>query len=235
MPVGFYRPTRILSANSVRLNILQTAVVEKWKHCVPLLYSDRGCFLCLTVLASWLFPSPPPPHSSCSLLGWCSISSLAPCSCTLSWSKCHKTHRHVTKIHISETHCDIFMFTALLSSSPSYLPLVKPMPGLTQPLKHFQRVKFTLSDLSQKHFLLYASLIFISCLVFSPVVSCVFLSCLLLLLVSVPLAFPLSLWPPLLWWVCKNSLQRTGPGCTLRYTMAQSLRPCQMGIGKERQ
>ncbi|XP_045904695.1 phosphatidylinositol 4-phosphate 5-kinase type-1 gamma isoform X3 [Micropterus dolomieu] len=29
-------------------------------------------------------------------------------------------------------------------------------------------------------------------------------------------------------------LQRTGPGCTLRYTMAQSLRPCQMGIGKER-
>ncbi|KAK5907388.1 hypothetical protein CesoFtcFv8_005244 [Champsocephalus esox] len=59
-------------------------------------------------------------------------------------------------------------------------------------------------------------------------------SCLPLLLVSVPLACPLSLWPPLLWWVCKNSLKTTGPGCTLRYTMAQSLRPCQMGIGKER-
>ncbi|KAK2907683.1 hypothetical protein Q8A73_008756 [Channa argus] len=88
---------------------------------------------------------------------------------------------------------------------------------------------------NEQHFLLFASLIFISCLVSSsPVVSCVFLSCLPPLLVSVPLAFPLSLWPPLLWWVCKNSLQRTGPGCTHRYTMAQSLRPYQMGIGKER-
>ncbi|KAA8590037.1 hypothetical protein FQN60_013402 [Etheostoma spectabile] len=74
---------------------------------------------------------------------------------------------------------------------------------------------------------------FLSCLFFSCDLLCLF-SCLPLLLVSVPLAFPLSLWPPLLWWVCKNSLKTTGPGCTLRYTMAQSLRPCQMGIGKER-
>lgn len=70
--------------------------------------------------------------------------------------------------------------------------------------------------------------------------SCLFFSCgLLCLSPACPCCLSLCLWPflcpPLLWWVCKNSLQRTGPGCTLRYTMAQSLRPCQMGIGKERQ
>lgn len=128
-----------------------------------------------SILAFFPFPPPPPPPpcSSFSLLGWCRDSSLTLYTpfhipgASPDWAKDIWLELHVSRLII---------FTCLTAPMWSHF-LTK---GLTRLVKHIFTliwfVKLTLSDVSQQHFLLYASLIFISCLVSSsPVVSCVFL------------------------------------------------------------
>lgn len=136
----------------------------------------------MSVLASWLSSHSrchcnhplPSPHSP-----WPADGGTVPRSSH--WSN---TLRHMIKKHISKTYRNIYMYN---STSPFHYNqlLANMITSICSFLLISKRintsfltwhVQFTQSDVSQQHFLLYASLIFISCLVFSsPVISCVFL------------------------------------------------------------
>lgn len=137
---------------------------------------DWGCFPCLTVPASWLPPIPTSSSFPLLILPVWLMQRLIPSL----WTHHSASQELVRMGQKTKTYDLIALYATWYLLTFSSLCSSLLTAEITHLFKHitlnwFVRLN-TFRCLSQHHFLLYASLIFISCLVFSsPVISRVFL------------------------------------------------------------